>query len=247
MSRPIVTAIWDDVPHLDPAAKAELLASIPPHQRAARARGVPTLGTGAIYPVPEEDISVAPFAIPEHWPRSYGLDVGWNRTAAVWAATDRDAQVTYLYAEHYRGQAEPSVHADAIRARGAWIPGAIDPAARGRGQTDGRALLDAYRDLGLDLTPADNAVESGLHKIWQMLSGGRLKVFSTLAQWFAEYRLYRRDDHGRIVKDRDHLMDATRYLAMTGLDRARATPAETPARPARPSRGRNGGEDWLGL
>jgi hypothetical protein len=41
-------------------------------------------------------------------------------------------------------------------------------------------------------------------------------VFRTLQNWLSEYRLYRRDEKGRVVKDRDHLMDATRYLLMSG-------------------------------
>lgn len=243
MTRQGGSATWEQVPHLEADAKAELLASVPPHQRDARSKGVPSLGAGAIFPVPESEFTMAPFALPEYWPRAYGLDVGWNRTAAIWAAHDRDAGVVYLYAEHYRGQAEPSVHADAIRARGAWIPGAIDPAARGRGQIDGRALLQAYVDLGLELTPADNAVEAGLHAIWQRLSAGRLKVFTTCENWLAEYRLYRRDEVGRVVRQRDHLMDATRYLVLTGLSLARTAPVASPA--GRPRR-RPGGEGWLG-
>ena len=30
--------------------------------------------------------------------------------------------------------------------------------------------------------------------------------------WFTEFRLYRRDDKGHVVKENDHYMDATRYL-----------------------------------
>ena len=80
-----------------------------------------SLGAGAIYPVPASDIVIPDFEIPAHWPRAYGLDVGWNRMAAVWAALDRDSDVLYLYSEHYVGKAEPSVHAGAVQARGKWI------------------------------------------------------------------------------------------------------------------------------
>ncbi len=37
---------------------------ISPHQLEARMNGIPTLGSGAIYPVPEEDIICDPFQIP---------------------------------------------------------------------------------------------------------------------------------------------------------------------------------------
>jgi hypothetical protein len=49
-------------------------------------------------------------------------------------------------------------------------------------------------------------------------------VFSTLVNFKAEYRIYRRDENGHIVKQFDHLMDDMRYLIMSGLDRAKVRP-----------------------
>jgi len=221
----LVQAGWDDVPHLDEKTKAELMASIQPHLRDARMKGIPVLGAGKIYQTPEEDLIVKPFKIPAYWPRVYGLDVGWNRTAAIWAAHDRDNDIVYLHSEHYRGKAEPSVHAEAIKARGAWIPGVIDPAARGAGQADGSVLLEMYEDLGLDITKAINAREAGLWAVEQRLSTGRLKVFLTCQNWIAEYRLYRRSEKGKVVKMFDHLMDATRYLIISGIEIAITKPS----------------------
>ena len=56
-----------------------------------------------------------------------------------------------------------------------------------------------YTERGLDLTMADNAVEAGIYRVWQRLSSGRLKVFKSLQQWFSEFRLYRRDEKGKVV------------------------------------------------
>lgn len=220
----VVMVGWDEVPHLDEATKKSLLDGIPLYQREARTKGIPQLGRGAIYPVAESDIVCKPFEIPEHWPKAFGMDVGWNRTAAVWGAWDRENDVLYLYSEHYRGQAEPSVHADGILARGDWINGAIDPASRGRSQIDGTQLLQVYCELGLNLFPADNSREAGIHKVYQRLSSGRLKIFSTLQNTLGEMRLYRRDDNGKVVKEDDHLMDCIRYLVMSGLDLAITEP-----------------------
>lgn len=225
-SKYIVTATWDDVPHLSDEVKKELWAAIPPFQRDARSKGIPQLGSGAIYPVPESEILVDPFEIPEYWPRAYALDVGWNKTAAIWGAKDQQSSTIYLFSEHYRGQAEPAIHAEAIKSRGDWIPGVIDPASRGRSQQDGNQLLQNYIDLGLNLDTAFNGVESGIYETWSMLSTGRIKVFKTLTSWISEYRLYRRDEKGRIVKQNDHLMDATRYLIMSGIDRAITKPVK---------------------
>lgn len=243
MSKYVVMATWDDAPHLDEETKKELWDSIPPYQRDARAKGIPALGSGAIYPVPESEITVDPFDLPVHWPRVYGMDVGWKKTAAIWGAIDRESGTVYLYSEYYRGQAEPSIHADAVKARGKWIPGTIDPASGGRSQIDGRQLLSMYLDLDLDLIPADTTIEAGLYAVWQRLSAGRIKVFKSCENWFAEYRLYRRDENGRIVKERDHLMDATRYLIMTGLDIAQMDPGQEVREKKRPALV----SGWLGI
>ncbi|ODJ88482.1 terminase-like family protein [Candidatus Thiodiazotropha endolucinida] len=241
----VVRASWDDVPHLSAEVKAELLQSIPAYQRDARSRGVPQLGSGAIYPIPEADFVVSDFEIPAHWPRVYGLDVGWRKTAALWCARDLDGGVDYLVSEHYRGEAEPVVHAAAIKARGDWIPGVIDPAARQRNQKDGERLLDDYNREGLWLTPAVSAVESGIYRVYQALSTGRLKVFGSLRNWLDEYRYYRRDEQGRIVKERDHLMDCTRYVYNSGLSLAALSPAVERLK-ARGRGRRVSSEGWMG-
>lgn len=97
------------------------------------------------------------------------MDVGWSRTAVIWGTRDPGSGVVYLYSEHYQGQGEPASHAHAIRGRGSWIPGVIDPACLGSSQIDGRALMDIYRELGLKLIPAVNAVEAGITEVWQLL------------------------------------------------------------------------------
>ncbi len=218
--RAIVMAGWDDVPHLTRVQKIRLLAECETHLIESRSKGVPSIGSGAIYPVPEAQIVVDDFEIPEHWPRVYGLDVGWNCTAAVFGAIDRETDCLYLYSLHYQGKQEPSTHVAGIRARGDWIPGTVDPAARGRSQKDGEQLLELYTDLGLNLLPADNSRETGLYAVHQRLATGRMKVFKSLGPWLAEYRIYRRDEKGNVVKVKDHAMDATRYLVVSGIDLA---------------------------
>lgn len=201
-----------------------MLDAMQPHMREARTKGIPTMGAGVIYPVPESVVVCEPFEMPEFWPRAYGMDVGWNRTAAIWGAWDRDSDTVYAYAEHYMGQAAPAVHASAIAARGNWIWGAIDPASAGSSQKDGQSLRQEYTKLGLNLVDADNTVEAGISAVYQRLVSGRLKFFNTCRNLISEFRIYRRDDNGKIVKDNDHAMDALRYLIMTGMRMAKVPP-----------------------
>jgi hypothetical protein len=220
-----VQAGWEDVPHIPSDVKTQMLRDTPYHLRGPRSRGDPSMGSGQIYRTPIEAIIVQPFALPDWWPRGYGLDVGWRVTAAIWHALDPESDILYAYAEHYRSEAEPNQHAAAINARGSWIPGFIDPASAGSSQIDGRRLIDVYRACGLNLFPADNAVEAGIAAMHQRLETGRYKVFSTLTNWQREYRLYRRDENGKIVKKEDHCMDGSRYLALGGVKRMIRKPA----------------------
>lgn len=219
---------WEDVPHLSEEQKAKILAGTPAHQREARTRGIPMLGEGAVYGVLEDDFVVTGFELPKHWPRAYGFDVGWRMNAAIFGAWDRENDIVYIYDEIYRGKTEPLLIAQSIKTRGEWIPGVIDPASAGTNASDGRKLSIIYRDLGLDLRDADNAVEAGIVEVWRRLSEGRLKVFKNCVNLLAEYRIYRRDKNGKVVKQHDHALDALRYFIMSGLKRAVVAPNSDP-------------------
>lgn len=235
MSKSAIFLDMDDVPHLSETEKKKILAGVPPWQLQARKSGIPGHGVGAIYPIPEDVMLIQPFDIPAHWPRSYGMDPGWNCTAVIWFAwdidngfKDKEGNQRYpavAYDEYYRGQADPAVHAAAINRRGDWIPGVIDPAAQKARGPDGELLIDTYRGLGLKVSKADNTVVSGLIQTWDMLSTQQLRIFNTLMNWRKEVRLYRRDEKGNIIKKNDHLMDATRYNVMSGFAEAKAPPA----------------------
>jgi phage terminase large subunit-like protein len=218
----VTRVTWEEVPHLSEEEKAELLKTISPHMREARTKGIPSMGAGSVYPIPEDDITIKPFPIPEWWPRAYGFDVGGGgsvhgggKNAVVWVVQDPDSDTYYLYSEHYEGHIIAPVHAEAIKARGKWVHGVIDSQAIQTSPTDGRNLLEIYEDLGLLIEPAQKAKEAGIQKIYQLLLSGRLKVFDTLKNWLNEYRQYSRDENQKIKdKQKDDLMDATNYLML---------------------------------
>lgn len=233
MAKFVDTIEWEDCAHLlPPVMPAETLAefekSLAPHQREARRRGIPSIGSGAVYPVPDDDLLVEPFSIPAHWGQGYGLDVGWRVTAACFLAHDPDRDIFYVTGEYYGREKEPIIHAHAIRSMMPYaLKGAIDPAAEGSSQVDGQKLIQEYKKLGLELKKADNAVEAGIHSMLTRMQSGRFKVFNHCDQWLKEKRLYRRRGdmdgsqaktdaaRGKIVKTNDHLMDASRYVCYT--------------------------------
>jgi hypothetical protein len=169
---------------------------------------------------------VKPFAIPDYWPKGYGLDVGWQVTCAIFGALNPDDGNLYLFSEHYMGKEEPWKHVQSIKSRGAHLPGFIDPAAAASSQRDGRRLIDEYREQGLKLQEADNAVEAGIYAVWKRMCDGKLKAFTSLGKWYSELRSYRRNQDGKVVKEYDHAMDAMRYLVMAGANALQKAPRQ---------------------
>jgi phage terminase large subunit-like protein len=214
-SRAAVVCGWDDVPHLGEKARKELKAEYPPHELQARTQGIPSVGIGQIYPIPEKEFVIPPFALPDYWPRVAALDPGIKRTAGLWAAIDQQTDTAYLYSEHYRTYAEVEVHAAAFKARGVRIPIVSDNAYD---VASGKTIIDQYREQGLRVRPAQKSDKDGrIALTFSRLSTGRMKVFSTLHNWLFEFRMYRTDESGRIASEHDHLMNCTEYISQSGI------------------------------
>jgi hypothetical protein len=190
----------------------------------AREKGIPSLGSGMVYPVAESAIICDPFEIPEFWPRVYGLDFGWTApTAALFAAHDRDNDVIYFYREYALAELTPQQHAtNLLKLEADWMPGVFDPSGLQSSVKDGDKLAQVYHDVGLNyLYKADNAKEAGIAKTLTRMQNGQLKLFSSLSQTLKELRIYGRDENGIVRKGNDHLMDCMRYVVMSGLSVAR--------------------------
>jgi hypothetical protein len=103
--------------------------------------------------------------------------------------------------EYARAKAEPPVHASAIQSRGKYIPIFIDPASNASNQVNGRKLFEIYRQQGLNVSFADNGREAGFYEVWSRLSTGRLKVFASCKGWLDEFRVFARDENGKIINE----------------------------------------------
>lgn len=233
LDRCVINATIDDADHYTPAQRAQIIASYPEHEKEARTKGIPIMGSGRVFTVEEARIKYQQtWPIPSHWPRIAAMDFGLDHpTAVVWMAWDRDNDVVYVY-DCYRLRNEPSVpnHAAAIKARGPWIPMAWPH--DGENETaQGPQLAKQYRDAGVAMR-SENAkfaetsddkqtntrtsrvsVEAGVQEMNTRMLTMTLRVSEHLNDWWEEYRLYHRKD-GKIVKERDDLMSATRYGIM---------------------------------
>lgn len=220
MSRSVTRMTIEDAGHFTEEERAEIIAGYPAHERDARIKGIPALGSGRVYPVSDESITVPAFDIPSHWALINALDFGWEHpTAAIKLAWDRDSDIVYVVSTYRRKEATPVEHCATLKGWGriywAWPQDGLQ-----RDKRSGVQLRHDYEEHGLHMlaNPAQfpdggNGVEAGLMMILERMQTGRFKVFSHLSDWFDEFRLYHRKD-GRIVKLRDDLLDATRYGVM---------------------------------
>jgi phage terminase large subunit-like protein len=247
--RNVTVMTIEEAEHFTPEQREKIIRSYPVHERDARTKGIPILGSGRIFPVSEEKITCAPFEIPAHFHRLGAMDFGWDHPfAAVELAWDADQDIVYVIKAHRLREATPVVHAGAIRS---WGPLPWSWPRDGRRETlegAGIALAEQYGAQGLNMialhaqfVDGSVSVEAGLMDMLTRMETGKFKVFASLLDWFEEFRLFHRKD-GKVVKEGDDLLAATRYGVMM------LRFAEQIYRKAKPRRSRTGGRwgGWMG-
>ena len=138
----------------------------------------------------------------------------------MWLAWDRDSDVVYVTDCYRVRDASIVIHAAGVKARGDWVPVAWPHDGLQRDKGSGEQLADQYKRNGVAMLrnratfeDGSNGVEAGVADMLGRMQTMRLRVFSHLADWFEEFRLYHRKD-GLLVKDGDDLLAATRYALM---------------------------------
>jgi phage terminase large subunit-like protein len=213
---------WDDAPHLDEATKEQILAAYPEYQRDMRSKGIPAVGTGLIFTVADEDIHCDPFELPEYFYVINGMDFGWDHPQAhiqLW--WDKDQDVIYV-AKAWKKSERDAIQAwTAVKPWSQRVPTAWPHDGLQHEKAGGEVLKAEYQKAGFQMLPEHAtwvegglSVEQGIMEITQRMRDGKFLVFKTLSDWFEEKRLYHRDAHGRIVKERDDIISATRYAYM---------------------------------
>jgi hypothetical protein len=207
-----------------------LEARYPDYQREARTKGVPMLGEGAVFPVPEADIRIDPIQLPNHWRRGKGCDFGISHPAAgAECAYDADQDIIYVV-DCYKKSGETAVyHAAWFNKSDRWIPVAWPHDGMNREKSGGKTLAQHYIDHGVAMmgksarypkTKWNDAEKGGaqpvepiVDEILERMRTGRFKVFSTCAPFWEEFRSYHRKD-GRLATTRDDVLKAVFYCCM---------------------------------
>jgi len=212
--------IWSDAPHISEEWKIQQLERLKvtdPNSIAARMEGLPVAGSGRVYPFRDDQVIVPMPKIDNSWRRAYGLDPGWNANAAIWVAEDPYTNIKYIYSEYQEGQKIDEIHAAAIRARGDWIPGAIDPHGARHRRDDGTDKITYFRSLRLNIVSANGDPTVTRSMIRGMLEVGSLKIVETCTQLIDDLHnyVYDEDNPDKVAdKQSDHRPDAMAYVIL---------------------------------
>lgn len=215
---------WEEVPHLDAEQKKQIAASYDKYEREARMTGRPAVGAGAIFPYPEHMVVMVPTAIPPWWRRACGVYLTWDRSVAVWVAFDPQNKKWMIYDEQSWQKESPAVVAHAIKQRGDWIP--CYTILGKYKKEDANQLMDLYSEQGLHIYNCADKIESNIIDMKQKFQAGLLKVFEPLNDFLKEYRIFRRDNHQRIVDEDVHLIHAFRAVLTAGKEAFAELPDE---------------------
>lgn len=213
--RGLVQMDIEDAGHFDSEERDMVVASYPSHEREARSRGLPLLGSGLVFQIPHSTIEVEPFDIPNFWPTIIGCDFGYgdHPFAAVKVAFDRDSDRYYVTNEYREKTPSPAIHASSLRPWGEDTPVAW-PHDGNRDWGEAGPIAQIYRKEGLRMlrkhaTFAEGgySTEAAIQVALSRMQTGRLKVFSTCTQLFSELSTYHRKK-GQIVKQYDDLISS---------------------------------------
>tara|TARA_Y100000034_G_scaffold130923_1_gene190541 strand:+ start:923 stop:2380 length:1458 start_codon:yes stop_codon:yes gene_type:complete len=224
----------EDADHYTPEMRKIIEDQYPDFEIEARTKGIPMLGSGRIFPIIESAIRYTHDQVqggfPDHFRCLAAVDFGeWDHpTAGVWARYDMDADTVYIHDAYRQNKVTMATHHAAFLARSKpkGYPVAWPHDGHKHDPNSGKPISTLWKKAGLKMLKEHAqhrdggiSVQAGIDILLDRMETGRLKVAAHLNDWFEEFRLYHRKD-GRIVKERDDLMDATRYLIMS-LDKAR--------------------------
>lgn len=222
--RAMVTMTIDDIPqggHISAEEKQRIIERYLPHEREARARGIPAMGSGRVFLASEESISESPIEyIPAYWTKLWGVDFGIGHPfAAVLILWDKDNDCIHVHATIRISDALPLQHWAAMKPIGAGVPVAWPMDGTHR-RDDGKPLSDHYKRCGAQML-AEHATwerggvstEAGILEMDERFKTGKLKIARQLSNFFEEYRFYHRKD-GKINPVNNDILDALRVALM---------------------------------
>jgi len=233
-----------EVPHMTPEKirmAEKRYKNSPAHVRKARLEGIPSMGSGQIYPYSRPELEGAPVEGGRRMAWIGGIDFGKgsHQNSVLYGCYDKARDVVYITHEITTQHKSREFIASQMRKYKGWCPiayphdgGCNSGSSHTVNEIDfsgvGFTISELYRQesinmLRLHATHAPPAsgfhVEPGLEMIRDRMSTGRLKIAPWLDGLFDEIAIYRYGEDGKPIKvkgaDKDNdRLDALRYLLM---------------------------------
>ena len=219
--RIVINMQIEDAKHIPEAERQKVIDGYLPHEREARVRGVPLLGSGAIFTMPESAVvEPAIERVPAYWAKIWGIDFGIGHPfGAALLLWDKDNDVIHVHHVYRMSDVFPINHAAAMKPVGVEVPVAWPQDGTAR-ESSGIALQLLYKKEGLNMLhehatwpEGGNSTEAGIVEMQERERNGKLKYASHLSELLEERRFYHRKD-GQIVKIKDDILSAVRVGIM---------------------------------
>lgn len=231
------SASWDECPHIDEDDIKELLAGVPVWQHDMRRRGLPVLGSGAVFPFPDEAIMCEDIVPESTWPILAALDFSSVNDASVvvFCAHDPVSGVYYVYDMNYIDvitNKNPKFMAQVIlNSPTPRIP-TVSPHDGGIKSVNPESKARVMKDLGVNIlgepfynpfnlnlafhniTKKNREREPGLTEMRRLFETDKLKVCRSILPFFKEkaQMFYAQTSNGGMeTKGKDDAIDAIRY------------------------------------
>src|ERR1035437_1040359 len=163
--RAVVVMTLDDAEHFTAEEKSRRLSGYLAHEKEARAKGIPIMGSGSVYQFPEELIREQLIEnLPQQWFKLWGVDFGIDHPfGAVLMAWDKDSDIIHILHTIRQVGTLPLMDATAMRNIAAAVPVAWphDGHLRQQGSDTADELAVVYRKHGLSMLADHATFESG--------------------------------------------------------------------------------------
>ena len=232
------SASWDECPHLDEEDIKEMLAGLPAWQHDMRRKGLPVLGSGAVFPFPDNEIMCEDLVPATTWNVLAALDFSSvnDATVVVFCAHDPSSDTYYVYDMDYIdtdvSKKNPKHMANVILTSATPTIPTISPHDGGIKSVNPEAKARIMKDMGVNILgePFYNPFnlnlafhrirnknrdrEPGLTEMRRLFETGKLKVCRSILPFFKEkaQMFYAPTNNGGMeTKGKDDAIDAIRY------------------------------------
>ncbi|HSR75280.1 MAG TPA: hypothetical protein VLN57_01730 [Xanthobacteraceae bacterium] len=217
-----------EVKHISEERRETLGGELSDAERETRMEGTPQLGVGPVFPIellPNIIKSFNDDALPTYARRICGVDFGFaGGFGCVYIAWAHDTGNVWVLDSFMMEKSSAMYHTQRVHSmtEGLRVPISWPHDGHVHDKGSGLPLSKQYKAFGANMLPSHAInygtthynVEPGLEEIKELMYSGKLTIAPHNQELIDQIRHYHRNSDFKVVKVRDHLIDAFRYAVM---------------------------------